>query len=147
MFAILRRTLLLLAALLVVRPVSGQAFDTTAVVAVRHAFVAAVRAKDAAALAKLTTDDVVMLRGRGGTLPPVAGRASLQAFWSDGFARMSGPNPYALHPGALVLTATTATETGEFGADGSPPMGRYVFLFERTGDSWLVAYWKFYRMP
>lgn len=126
---------------------AAQSADTAGVSQTRRAFVAAVRAKDADGLARLVAEDAVMLRGVAGERPPVVGQAEFRAIWTDAFAKMSGPNPYAVYPKEVTAAASIAAETGEFGPEGGAPFGRYIFLYRLEATGWKVAYWKFYRVP
>jgi ketosteroid isomerase-like protein len=135
----------LVAAAVLGRSLAAVAPDTAAIAAVRSAFVAAVRAKDAPALSRLTTSGVVMIRGEPGRFPVVGGRTRFEEFWRDSFGRMSGPNPYSLQPGEVSVTPSSAAEVGEFGPTGEPPIGRYVLIYLLEEGEWRVSYWNFFR--
>ncbi len=89
------------------------------------------RARDAAALAGLFTEDgFVLSNGR----PPVRGRAAIRVAYAD-----SG-GPLALRAFAYSTDGSVGYIVGAFArAAGEPDMGKFVLALRREGGRWLIA--------
>lgn len=115
-----------------------------AITGVADAYVRAVVAKDAKALAALYTEDAVEMPPNE---PLVKGRAAIEEYYAKLFA---GPGPSVKE---LVLTHLESTVSGDTGFDvgtyretldgpaGSMNgTGKYVVVLKRRGAAWKVAY-------
>jgi uncharacterized protein (TIGR02246 family) len=119
----------------------------------RSAFLEAFNAKDAAKVAAFYTPDGVLMPPEMGM---VKGRAAIEAHYAEGFK--SGIGNLKLAPIESSTSGTGGFEAGTFdiqvtsggtsmmltGVGGSGAAvrarGKYVLVFKRTGNDWLIAY-------
>jgi len=106
-------------------------------------FQTAVRAYDVVAWTDLVSDDVVMMSPNGRV---VQGRDAFRALWARTFEGRSGPNPLQLTVREVRAAGELAMVRADYGPEGAPPVGQYVWLLERGGaEGWSLAWWIFNR--
>jgi ketosteroid isomerase-like protein len=89
------------------------------------------RAKDAAALAALFTEDgFVLSNGKG----PVRGRAAIRGAYAD------GGGPLSLRALAYSISGTTGYIIGAYGGDAATDDGKFILAVRRgPGKKWFIA--------
>jgi ketosteroid isomerase-like protein len=91
------------------------------------------RARDAAALAELFTEDGFVLSNGS---PPVRGRAAIRAAYADG----GSPRPLSLRALAYATEGRVGYIVGGFGrAPGEPDTGKFVLALRKEGGRWRIA--------
>lgn len=105
---------------------------------VRQAYMDAVNAGDADAVAALHTEDVVHLPAG---MPAVEGRSAIRELMESSLSRMPPEARFAFEPRDVRIAEGWAVERGVTeGAEGFPP-GKYVMLYEEGDDDcWRIAW-------
>lgn len=121
------------------------ALDRSLIDSLRTSWVNGFRAKDAVALARLVTDDIVLVRGLAGTNPVASGKSAFRDFYATMFSPMQGSNPFAMYPVDVLFSGRWAMETGQFGPIDGPKVGAYVLVYAFSDEgTWRVSVWKFF---
>jgi len=109
-----------------------------------EAYQDAINARDAAALATLFSTDADLVMG---DLPALRGRAGIEGWWRDHFARLAPERRATFEVVAarllsadVALMNVAATSSGTRAGEALPERkGRGTWLLRRGGDAWLIA--------
>jgi len=107
-----------------------------AIEAGNRAFIAAFRNGDSAAIARLYTEEAQVIPPGA---PVATGRPALAAFWRSSIE--SGIKGIALETNAVESAGDLAYETGNVrltAKDGAVTEARYVVVWKRVGEQWLL---------
>ena len=146
MFEIAQAALLSAVLLAVPAPQTGAtASKAPAVAAVADAYVAAMLKGDAAAVARLYTDDAVEMPPGA---PSMKGKAAIQDSYIKLFAGPSKVTAFTLDHMESRISGDVAYDVGTYRQTMSPApagapgedTGKYVVILRRTGGQWKVAY-------
>lgn len=91
----------------------------------REALMVAYGARDVEALAALHAADVSVVNSRGES---IEGRAAFAEYWRSRWEGATGPNPLEYTPTEVRRAGSFAIERGEYGPQGAPTIGRYVWF-------------------
>lgn len=109
----------------------------------RDAFVEAVRSWDVDGWSELFAEDGVMMAPSGRT---VEGRRAFRELWARSFEGQTGRNPLDVTVLEARVSGELAVVRADYGPDGADPVGQYVWVLEREGESpWRLAWWIFNR--
>jgi ketosteroid isomerase-like protein len=116
---------------------AGEAADRTALDAAQQAWVAAFNARDADAMAALTTADVVLLAPNS---PPVRGREAVRALWrqaaSTARTHVAAENEETVILGEFAWSMGSFTHTLPNGA--VVKRGKFLEIWQRVDGQWKV---------